>query len=232
MTTTPLTTVADDLWTIEGDCVRLLTIPFGTRMTIARLGDGSLWLHSPVAPTPERLEAVAALGEVGHIVAPNKFHHLFVPAWAEHFPQARCGPGPGWWSGSPTWRGAAVLADEAPPEWADDLDQVLFGSGFFLPEVVFLHRASRTLVVTDIIQNHEPDKNSWFWRTVKRANHILAPNGGFPLDWRLTIRDREAARRARDRILGWDFDRLLITHGRCVDSGAHAFVERALAWLG
>ena len=88
------------------------------------------------------------------------------------------------------------------------------------------------MIFTDIIQNHEPDADGWFFRTGKKLNGILAPDGGCPRDWRLSVRDRDTARRARDRILAWDFDRMIVTHGRCLTEGAHPFVERAFAWLG
>ncbi|MCA9715808.1 MAG: hypothetical protein KC468_14110, partial [Myxococcales bacterium] len=50
-----------DIWTVEGDPVRLLTIPFTTRMTIVRLPGGGLWMHSPVAPARARALAIGAL---------------------------------------------------------------------------------------------------------------------------------------------------------------------------
>ncbi|MBW2399010.1 MAG: hypothetical protein JRG80_07020 [Deltaproteobacteria bacterium] len=45
-------------------------------MTVIRLENGDLWLHSRVAPTDDRVEAPLAIGPVGHIVAPSKFHQL------------------------------------------------------------------------------------------------------------------------------------------------------------
>jgi hypothetical protein len=108
---------------------------------------------------------------------------------------------------------------------------VVFEGSPLIAEVVFLHRPSRTLLVTDILQNHEPAADGLAWRTVKRWNGILAPDGGCPRDWRLTVWRRAAARRSAETILGWDFGRLILCHGRCIETGARAFVERAFAWL-
>lgn len=65
----------DDIWTVEGPEIsyRLwgLTLPCPTRMTIIRLPDGELWVHSQVACMPDLVAAVEALGPVAAIIAPN-----------------------------------------------------------------------------------------------------------------------------------------------------------------
>jgi hypothetical protein len=221
---------ADELWIADGDRVHMLGIPFETRMCVIRLTDGGLWLHSPIAATDELIATIASFGPVKHIVAPNKFHHLFVRQWIEAFPYATA------WAGPQLAERVQIrfdqdLGDTAEPCWAADLDQLIFAGSRVLPDMVFLHRRSRTLIVTDIFQNHDAAVDPWVSRTLKRINGIVAPDGGVPRDWRLTVRDREAARAARDRMLGWDFDRLVIAHGRCIEYGAHAHLERAFAWL-
>jgi hypothetical protein len=209
----------------------MLGVPFPLRMTAIRLPDGGVWLHSPVAATEARVSAVRGLGPVAHLVAPDRFHHLHLGPWQERFPEARLWAPPGLAKRREDLSFTGELDDAAPEAWRDVIDQVVFGGSRFIAEVVFLHRPSRTLLVTDIVQNHAPEADGVFWRMVKRWNGIAAPDGGCPLDWRLTVRDRAAARRAAKAILGWDFDRLVLCHGRCVPTGAHAFVERAFAWL-
>ena len=221
----------EGLFVVEGDRVHMLGIPFDTRMTVAVLDDGGLWLHSPVPATPARVEAVEALGPIRHLIAPNKFHHLALASWQAVAPDART-----WAERSLAERGLdlqcdEVLTDDVPAAWAGQIDQLAFEGSRVIREMVFCHRASRTLVVTDIVQNHDPEADGWFWRTVKRLNGIGAPNGGAPRDWILTVRDRDAARRCRDRMLAWDFDRLVLSHGLCLETGAHDFVERAFRWL-
>ncbi|MCB9748687.1 MAG: DUF4336 domain-containing protein [Myxococcales bacterium] len=220
-----------DIWTVEGDPVRLLTIPFTTRMTIVRLPGGGLWMHSPVAPARARALAIGALGELRHVVAPNRFHNLFVGPWLEEHPDATSWAGPGLAERCPQLRVDHVLTDEAPAAWREVIDQVVFRGSRFIEEVMFVHRPSRTLIVTDLIQNHDPARESWFWRWIKRWNGILAPGGGVPRDWRATVRDREAARRSLARVLEWDFDRVILSHGLCIEQGGHDYVARAFDWL-
>lgn len=80
--------LADDLWTVRAP-LKLGGLEIGTRMTVARLADGSLWLHSPVRPTADLTKELDALGPVRHIVAPSKMHHLFLMPFAEKYPEAR-----------------------------------------------------------------------------------------------------------------------------------------------
>ena len=100
-----------------------------------------------------------------------------------------------------------------------------------LNEAIFYHRASRTVIFTDLVQNHDPNRDGAFWRWVKRVNRILAPDGEAPLDWRFTVRNRDAARNSLQRVLDWDFDRVVFSHGLCVERDGRAFVERAFRWL-
>ena len=51
------------------------------------------------------------------------------------------------------------------------------------------------------------------------------------LKWNLR-RDKQALCRAVERILGWDFDRMILAHGRLVESGAKDLFARAYAFAG
>ena len=63
-------------------------IPFSTRMAVVRLADGGLWCHSPIDPAPELFAQIDALGEVRHLVSPNKIHYAHIAAWKARYPQA------------------------------------------------------------------------------------------------------------------------------------------------
>ncbi len=222
----------DDIWLLEGDRVRMFGIlPFDTRACILRLNDGLLWVHSPVAPTPERLDVVRSLGDVGYIIAPNKIHSLGVDPWRAAFPAAQVWVSPRFTERHPKIAFDGVLSDNGPEIWADEIRHQVFHGHRVLDEVVFLHKKSRTLIVTDLIQKHDPSGEHGFWRWVKKWAGILGEKGGTARDIRASIADRDAARAARDEILSWDFDALVLSHGACLRTGAKADVERAFAWL-
>jgi hypothetical protein len=130
----------------------------------------------------------------------------------------------------------ADLTSSPEPEWAADIDQVLVRGSLAMTEVVFFHRASRTAIFADLIENLPRD---WFkgWRgVIARLNGIVAPNPGAPREWRASFCNRAAARAALERILAWPIERVLIAHGErasrrrqglrmkrfCVAAGARA----------
>jgi hypothetical protein len=45
------------------------------------------------------------------------------------------------------------------------------------------------------------------------------------------IRDRSAARRSLERILAWDFDRVVVAHGDVLESGGPDALRAGYAWL-
>src|SRR5262245_13693509 len=75
--------VGEGIWSYERD---LCGAPNGpripTRMAIVRLRDGSLWIWSPLAPTPELVAAIQTLGPVRSVLAPSTLHHLWTAEFA------------------------------------------------------------------------------------------------------------------------------------------------------
>jgi hypothetical protein len=65
------------IWAAEAP-QRFLGADVGTRMTVIRLADGSLFVHSPIHLDDEIRASVDRLGPVRHVVAPNRYHHLYV----------------------------------------------------------------------------------------------------------------------------------------------------------
>jgi len=217
---------------MAGDDARMYGIPFATRMTIIRLKSGGLWIHSPVLPNAERLAAVNELGPVKHLIAPNKIHSLGIDPWKARYPEAKVWVSPQFNQRHPRIKADAILDNDPPPVWRGEIDQCIFDGSLFLDEVLFVHQPSRTLIVTDLIQKHDPAAQSWFSRHLKKFAGVLGKDGGTALDLRATFRDRSAARRSLERILHWDFDNLIISHGLCVHGGARPVVEKAFSWLG
>lgn len=221
-----------NIWTLNGDDVRMFgMLPFTTRMTVIQLGSGGMWLHSPVRPIPERQSAVNQLGRVEHLVAPNKIHSLGVLPWKALYPSAQIWASPEFNKRHPDIEVDALLTNEVDVPWCDEIEHCVIDGHSFLDEVVFLHKPSRTLIVTDFIQKHKTAGDSWIWRSVKRIAGISGEGGGTSLDIKLSVRDKAAMRRSIDTILGWDFDNLIISHGHCLQGGAKREVQRAFSWI-
>jgi hypothetical protein len=210
----------------------------GTRMTVIRIASGGLFLHSPTKLDDETKQALDTLGEVRAVVAPSRAHHLFVGDYIKMWPAAKLYGPPGLVGDIKDFRarsGArpdlkldAVLGDEPQSEWAGEIDQHLFKGARWLNEVVFFHRPSRTAIFTDLVFNVPADfKDARLFYTIVGARGHFGPH----LIIRLAIRDRKAARESVAKILEWDFDRVIVTHGEVLESGGKAKFAAAFSYL-
>lgn len=224
----PLRQLAPDLWIAERP-QRFYGLEVGTRMNVVRLVDGSLLLHAPVALSAGLCAELNALGPVRYVVAPNRVHHLYAGRVAETYPGARLWVAPGLPEKRPDLRFEAVLDDEAPPEWRGQLDQAFFRGRPYENEVAFFHRASRTLLLCDLAFNFRESTTL----PTRILMSLVASYGYFgpsKLD-PLLIRDRAAARASLERILSWDFDRVVVAHGDVQETGGRALLRQGYAWL-
>ena len=229
--------VAADVWIVDGPEIRMrylgFAIPFTTRMTVIRLPDGALWLHSPTAIDDDLVGAMAGLGTVRYLVAPNKIHDRWIGDWKARFPDAVACAAPGVREYAPSrFHGFdAGLGDGPPAAWSPLIEQQPV-AGDFMTEVVFFHRPSRTLVLTDLIENFEPGRIScWHWRLMMKLAGVTAPDGKMPFDLRMTfLRHRAGFRAAVSRMIAWRPERILLAHGQCYAANAEAELRRAFRW--
>src|SRR5262245_59481003 len=75
----------DGLWVAERP-QSFVGTQIGTRMTVIRLPDGGLFVHSPVSLGWQTRYELDGMGTVKAVVAPNRFHHLYVRDFVEQFP--------------------------------------------------------------------------------------------------------------------------------------------------
>lgn len=220
--------LADDLWVVDRPQA-FFGLPVGTRMTVMRLSGGRLLLHSPVALDAGLRAELDAVGRVSFVVAPNRLHHLYAGAVATDYPEARLWVAPGLERKRPDLVFEGVLGDEPPAEWRDEVWQTFFRGRPYENEVAFLHRASRTLITCDMAFNFGP-RNAAPTRLLMKLLRSYGRFGPSTLD-PLLIRDREAARQSLERILSWDFDRVVVAHGDVVEGGGREALREGYAWL-
>lgn len=209
-----------------------LPLPFTTRMTVVRLSNGDLFLHSPIKFDERLAEELHGLGTVRHLVSPNQFHYAHIGEWAKAFPETIA-----WASPRVRQRARARRVDviftkdlgaSAPEEWSREIDQLLFPGGYF-KEFIFFHKASRTLILTDTIINMELDKVSEPWRTAAKLTGMYHPYGQIFFGMRLPLLlQRRKARAAIGKIRSWRPQRILLSHGRCFDTDADEVIPRIL----
>jgi hypothetical protein len=199
-----------------------MPMPFTTRMTVVRLGNGDLFLHSPIKYDETLAAALQTMGTVRHLISPNQWHYAHIGEWQRAFPDTIAWASPG------VRRRAHArhievdftreLGAEPPKEWRDEIDQTLVPGGIF-KEFVFFHGTSKTLILTDTIMNLEPGKLDEPWRTSAKLSGMTCPHGQIFFGMRLPLLlQRRRARVAFEKIRSWRPKRILLAHGRCFDN--------------
>lgn len=214
------------LWVLDKP-FRIPGAELGVRMTVVRLKNGDLWVHSPVRTTPEERGAIDGLGRVAHIVAPSKVHHLFAAELKSCYPEAKLYVAAGLSQKNRALVASDPLTERAPTGWGGEIEVAPFAGAPSINESVFLY--GRTLIVTDLVFNYVSAETfgTKLFLTLDgalgglRASRIL----------RLCIKDRAAARASIERILSWDFDRIIVCHGEVLPSGGRDELRRAFRFL-
>lgn len=200
----------------------------GTRMTIVRLSDGSLFVYSPIRLDDELEAEIDALGPVGHIVAPSLFHHVFFDAFAAAYPNAKTHGAPGLEEKRKDLTFHATLSDGGDPAWASDLS-MLKVEGLALGETVFFHHPTGTLVSADFIQNFD-SSDHWVTRQYLKVAGIHQ-RIGISRPVRIMYRDRGKARRAVDQAIEWNPERITLAHGNPILADGQEAIRNAYEWL-
>src|SRR6185312_14672859 len=219
--------VPDALWLREY-VVRLAGARFNARMTVIKLHSGEIVIHSPCAFDDALAAEVAALGPVAAIIAPGNFHWLHVRSCQQAFPDAVTHICPGIEARAKTLAFDFVLGDEPPPLWRDELSQVVLHGTRLIREVALLHRASRTLILVDLVENLTPATRgtNLFVRVLYRALGMWNQPGPAP-EYRFPSRDKARVREGLERILAWEFDRVILSHGDLITRDAKPIVAHA-----
>ena len=216
----------DDIWIATRE-IKFLGVETGSRMTVVRLPEGGLFVHSPVALDSATRAEIDALGDVRAVVAPSLFHHLHVQAWMDAYPKAIFAGCQGLDWKRPDLAFHCILGDTPHSSWAGQLEQVYFSSRRE-NEVVFFDVRSKTMICADALLNLSKHPSS----TTKLVAKLMgneAPGTGY-LE-KVMVRDRQVARRQVDRILAWEPERIILSHGEMVRENGAEVIRHAYAWV-
>ncbi len=222
--------VADNIWLIDGPALSFYGMPYSTRCTVVQLDKGDLWVHSPTLLTDGLRAELDALGPVRHLIAPNWIHYSYVRDWQQAYPAATAYAAPGV-AKRAAKKGLPLtfdsdLGQEAEPSWAGQIDQMIVEGSKVHREAVFLHRASATLILTDLIENFETGKLPAWMRPLVWIAGIDDSDGKMPPDMRLTFR-KALLVKSVERMIAWEPQRLILAHGRWYRSDAMGELRRA-----
>lgn len=203
-------------------------ISISTRMTVLRLLDGSLWVHSPITLTPSLRDELDALGSVRYVVAPNKSHHLFFLPFLEAYPDAQGWIAPGLAEKRPDLAIYPELTTKLP--WEREIQAVFIQGIPLLNETVFFHVATGTLILTDLCFciGAQPSR---LGRGVARLLGIYQQLG-LSRTLKLAVKDRQALATSVAPLLELPVQRIVLAHDQIIAMNVNAQLQRAFAWLG
>lgn len=192
-------------------------------MTVMRLSNGDLVMHSPCRPSDALRAEIAALGNVGHIIAPNWFHDLYLSRYRRMYPNAV------FWGPRRLRRYIDFEIDgDVPPPWGAELSHLTLRGLLTFDESIFFHRASLTLIVADVLMNAKAEADS---PALTRLGLSLFGLDGsvkvFPvLRWSGT--GRRQLKAAAEQISQWNPERLIVGHGTPVKQMSADEMQKAL----
>ncbi|MCB0419527.1 MAG: DUF4336 domain-containing protein [Bdellovibrionales bacterium] len=205
---------------------QLLNIHIGNRMSVILLQDGKVWVHSPITPHQDLVDHLNQLGEVSYVIAPNQFHHVHLPNFHSHFPEAKYFAT----LGLPHKRSGFAFdvemqVDQSFP-WKEEIESLMLDGMPKVNEWVYLHKPSKTLIVTDLLFHFVDFPNwrtSWFAKLNRSHNK---PHWSW--FYFLNISDRKAFSQSLQKLEHWDFDKVLLSHGAPIYENAKERVMQGL----
>lgn len=228
---------AEDVWIVDSGPINALGLRLPVRMTAIRLADGSLLLHSPTRYAIPLRQALEVIGPIRHLVLPNMAHWTYARDWQKAVPDAILWAAPGVRERRQV-QAAGLQIDrelgaQSPRDWVDQIAQVAVPGGLGFVEIVMFHRPSRTLVVTDIVQNLEAAKLPPGARLFIQALGGAGPEARPPVYLRALVKfgGGEAAREAARRLIALGPERIIVSHGRPIERDGTMRLKQSLKWL-
>ncbi|MEO7168701.1 MAG: hypothetical protein ABI016_16920 [Chthoniobacterales bacterium] len=215
--------LADDVALLQFP-LRAFGIDFRRNVTLLRLRDGRLVIHSTAPFEPEDVEVIRRFGQPAWLVDVTLMHDTFKKAGRTAFPGLPYLAPAGFSKAS----GLATEPLSPPPnDWADELEVVAIDGLRYVGEHALFHRASGTLVLGDLLFHFAPKTRGWprfFARHLMRLPRMVGISAFFCL----MIRDKELFAASLRQLLEYDFQRIVVGHREPIRHHAKAALQEAM----
>jgi len=203
-------------------------ISLTTRMTVIRLRDGSLWVHSPITPTHKIVGELQRIGVVRYVVAPNRGHHLYFLAFLDACPSAEGFIAEGLGVKRPDLARFPETPREAP--WGREIPGFFVEGLPILNETAWFHTETGTLILTDLLFCFSV-KNRGLTALVSK---LLGVRGklGMSRTMKFMVKDRLALKKSVAPLLSLPIQRVIVAHDQIIDEEPVAKLAQAFSWLG
>ncbi len=192
------------------------------RSTVIKTAKGVV-IISPIRFTDEQYRQIEELGPVTDLVAPSLLHHLHLPKTVQRFKSANIWGPEGCKEKLPEIKWNKIFGQDSWPH-SDEIDLVTLKGMPGLNEVVFFDKATRSLIVTDLLFNMTHPKG-WAAPIMLRIVGTYKKFGVSRLTMSI-VKDRTAFQNSVKSILNWNFDQIVMAHGDVVTSdGKNNFIQ-------
>jgi hypothetical protein len=206
---------------------RVLGIDFKRNVTLLRLSNGRVIVHSTAPFAEKDIAAMRAFGELAWLVDATLMHDTFAKEGRGALPDLPYLAPAGFAEASGV---STSPLSPAPQEWVGEIDLIKI-EGTRKNEHALFHRRSRTLVVADLFFSMPPETRGWprfFARHFMRLPRLF----GISAFFRLVINDRSAFEHSLNSLLELDFENLIVAHWEPIVRNAKSTVEQALRDFG
>jgi hypothetical protein len=219
--------IADDVMLMSFPW-RALGIDFRRNVTLLRLANGRVVVHSTAPFIEENIAAIRRFGEPGWLVEATLMHDTFAKEGRAALPNIPYLAPDGFAEAT----GVQTEPLMPPPQEWDGEIEVLKIEGVRLNEHALFHRRSRTLVVADLFFSFPAETCGWprfFMQHVMRLPRLFGISSFYR---RLIIQDKMAFARSMHALLNLDFERIIVAHWKPVEINPRRAVEQALTEAG
>jgi hypothetical protein len=204
--------------------LRAFGIDFRRCVTLLRLADGRVVIHSSAPFTAEDVEAICGFGVPSWLVEATLMHDTFARSVSAVFPDLPYLAPDGFaqLSGVPT-----RTLYPPPSDWTGQIEVLKVEGLRKINEHALFHRASQTLVLADLLFHFPADSRGWpcfFARHIMRLPRL----SGISAFFRLMIRDRVAFALSMKKMANWDFEQIVVGHGEPIQNNAKRILVQAL----
>lgn len=229
-----LNAIAPNLWIVTQP-FRFVGLEIGSCMTVIRLPSGDLVIISPINLNESLQQQILALGTVRYLIAPNLFHHLSIGVAKTLFPKATVIGVPGLPEKRPDLVIDGLLAESGEFESVLSYHPIQGFAAFIPPkiqlanEVVFFHRPSQTLIITDLAFNFDQYSDGLVRLLAKAIGNYQVLRPTFLEKW--GTRNKRAVETSIRQLLEWDFERIIPGHGSMIEADAKARFIEGYEWF-
>lgn len=217
--------IAARIWQSDGNFIQHQGFVFPVRMFLIQLQNNDFMIVSPIQLDLKLMDEVKftmGIRKLLYIVSGSSTHNLFLEDWVNAFPGVELA-GPQdlidkMRKNKQELRFKYVLNNQLKVAWQNELEHVLIEGNKWGTEVLFYHKLSRSMIVTDLIQNHDLNLDHYKNKLFYKLTGIDSQSGGgcrkmYIMGFKWPLGDLEKAKAKLRLGLYWDFNKILIMHG-------------------